>query len=279
MVFDRQGSTRPAGRPSSRWRESSRSRDAAYLGAPGRDRLRPACGVDHRQPGISFSGNAPRFSKSKQDCKRSTPIGVVTTHHRPRSTEWVEPKETVCATAGQACSGGSASRCRRCWSVPCAARPRPRCASAGRPTSRTALSAPTSTIMKEFKPLTSAGHGKVAAILPDTVSSTRYVELDAAGHHQGPLDGGSELIPLCGAERARQRRHAADRCPDRHLQRRHRAAGRPDRLRGRLADRILRQVPRRQSHRLRPPHPRREPRLLRRIQQRDRSARKWVRAS
>jgi len=34
-------------------------------------------------------------------------------------------------------------------------------------------------IMEEFKPLTSAGHGKVAAILPDTVSSTRYVELDA----------------------------------------------------------------------------------------------------
>jgi D-xylose transport system substrate-binding protein len=34
-------------------------------------------------------------------------------------------------------------------------------------------------IMEEFKPLTSAGHGKVAAILPDTLSSTRYVELDA----------------------------------------------------------------------------------------------------
>jgi D-xylose transport system substrate-binding protein len=34
------------------------------------------------------------------------------------------------------------------------------------------------TAMKAFKSLTAAGHGKVAAILPDTVSSTRYVEFD-----------------------------------------------------------------------------------------------------
>jgi len=34
------------------------------------------------------------------------------------------------------------------------------------------------TVMKQFKSLTAAGHGKVAAILPDTVSSTRYVEFD-----------------------------------------------------------------------------------------------------
>jgi D-xylose transport system substrate-binding protein len=33
-------------------------------------------------------------------------------------------------------------------------------------------------VMSEFKGLVSAGHGKVAAILPDTVSSTRYVEFD-----------------------------------------------------------------------------------------------------
>jgi D-xylose transport system substrate-binding protein len=32
--------------------------------------------------------------------------------------------------------------------------------------------------MKAFKGLASAGHGKIAAILPDTVSSTRYVEFD-----------------------------------------------------------------------------------------------------
>jgi len=35
------------------------------------------------------------------------------------------------------------------------------------------------TFMKQFKSLAAAGKGKVAAILPDTVSSTRYVEFDA----------------------------------------------------------------------------------------------------
>jgi D-xylose transport system substrate-binding protein len=34
------------------------------------------------------------------------------------------------------------------------------------------------TAMSEFKSLASEGHGKVAALLPDTVSSTRYVEFD-----------------------------------------------------------------------------------------------------
>jgi D-xylose transport system substrate-binding protein len=33
-------------------------------------------------------------------------------------------------------------------------------------------------VMSQFKSLASAGHGKVAALLPDTVSSTRYVEFD-----------------------------------------------------------------------------------------------------
>ena len=36
----------------------------------------------------------------------------------------------------------------------------------------------TFTVMKSFKSLAAAGKGKVAAILPDTVSSTRYVEFD-----------------------------------------------------------------------------------------------------
>jgi D-xylose transport system substrate-binding protein len=35
------------------------------------------------------------------------------------------------------------------------------------------------TIMKTLKPLAKSGKGKVAALLPDTVSSTRYVEFDA----------------------------------------------------------------------------------------------------
>jgi D-xylose transport system substrate-binding protein len=33
-------------------------------------------------------------------------------------------------------------------------------------------------VMSEFKSLAAAGHGKIAALLPDTVSSTRYVEFD-----------------------------------------------------------------------------------------------------
>ncbi len=33
--------------------------------------------------------------------------------------------------------------------------------------------------MKALKPIAKSGKGKVAAILPDTVSSTRYVEFDA----------------------------------------------------------------------------------------------------
>ena len=35
------------------------------------------------------------------------------------------------------------------------------------------------TAMAALKPLVAAGHGKIAAILPDTTSSTRYVEFDA----------------------------------------------------------------------------------------------------
>jgi D-xylose transport system substrate-binding protein len=34
------------------------------------------------------------------------------------------------------------------------------------------------TVMKQFKGLAAAGHGKVAAIFPDTTTSTRYVEFD-----------------------------------------------------------------------------------------------------
>ena len=34
-------------------------------------------------------------------------------------------------------------------------------------------------VMTQFKAIAAAGKGKVAAILPDTVSSTRYVEFDA----------------------------------------------------------------------------------------------------
>ena len=60
------------------------------------------------------------------------------------------------------------------------------------------------TVMKQFTSLAAAGHGKVAAILPDTVSSTRYVEFDQPGHHQGPPDAGLSSSQYRGAERPRQ---------------------------------------------------------------------------
>ena len=90
-----------------------------------------------------------------------------------------------------------------------------------------------------------------------------------AGHHEGAPDCRTELVAVRGAERTGQRHHPADRRADRHLERCHGAAGRPAGLRRGHADRELRQVPWRQGDRLRPPHPRRQPRLLRQLQQRE----------
>src|SRR5580692_9895915 len=70
--------------------------------------------------------------------------------------------------------------------------------------------------MKQFKSLAAAGKGKVAAIMPDTVSSTRYVEFDQPD-----------------ITKALQ---AADRRADRHLERCHGAAGRPSGFRRGNAD-------------------------------------------
>jgi len=44
--------------------------------------------------------------------------------------------------------------------------------------------------MKTLKPLAAEGKGKVAAILPDTVSSTRYVEFDAPDIQKALIAGG-----------------------------------------------------------------------------------------
>ena len=60
------------------------------------------------------------------------------------------------------------------------------------------------TFMKQFKSLAAAGKGKVAAILPDTVSSTRYVEFDQPDITKALHDGGLELVAVRRAERARQ---------------------------------------------------------------------------
>lgn len=45
-------------------------------------------------------------------------------------------------------------------------------------------------VMKTLKALQAAGHGKIAAILPDTVSSTRYVEFDAPDIQRALLAAG-----------------------------------------------------------------------------------------
>ena len=49
-------------------------------------------------------------------------------------------------------------------------------------------------VMKLLKPLAKAGKGKVAAILPDTVSSTRYVEFDAPDITKALKTAGLELL-------------------------------------------------------------------------------------
>ena len=59
-------------------------------------------------------------------------------------------------------------------------------------------------VMKQFKSLAAAGHGKVATILPDTVSSTRYVAYDAPDITKALQTAGLSSSQLRGAERPRQ---------------------------------------------------------------------------
>ncbi len=125
------------------------------------------------------------------------------------------------------------------------------------------------TIMKQFKSLAAAGKGKVAAILPDTVSSTRYVEFD-----QPDITKALSTAGLSSSQYVVQNALGSDatQLTDAQTDISNGATvllvDPLDSGRGR-ADRELRQVARRQGHRLRPPHPRRQPRLLRQLQQRD----------
>ena len=84
----------------------------------------------------------------------------------------------MCVSAGQACSGGSPSCCRRRWSVLGGGGASASVRASGPSGISTTSFTNTFTVMKQFKSLAAAGKGKVAAILPDTVSSTRYVEFD-----------------------------------------------------------------------------------------------------
>ena len=59
-------------------------------------------------------------------------------------------------------------------------------------------------VMKALKPIAKSGKGKVAAILPDTVSSTRYVEFDAPDITKALETAGLSVVAVRRAERAGQ---------------------------------------------------------------------------
>ena len=110
----------------------------------------------------------------------------------------------MCDSAEQACSGGSPSQYP---SMLVGATYGGASASvrASGPSNITATSFTTDfSVMKQFKSLAADGHGKVATILPDTVSSTRYVAYDAPDITKALQDGRYELVELRRAERPRQ---------------------------------------------------------------------------
>jgi hypothetical protein len=108
--------------------------------------------------------------------------------------------------------------------------------------------------MSQLKPLAARGKGSVAVILPDTVSSTRYVEFDAPY-----LKKSMQLAGLSPSQISVQNALGSDATEFSDAQGRQRAGRGRDRLRGRGEDRELRQGPRGSGGRLRPAHPRRQP--------------------
>ena len=67
--------------------------------------------------------------------------------------------------------------------------------------------------MNALKALAARGKGNVAVILPDTVSSTRYVEFDAPYLKKALTDAGLTSSQISHPERAGQRRHPVLRMP------------------------------------------------------------------
>ena len=122
--------------------------------------------------------------------------------------------------------------------------------------------------MATLKPLASQGKGKVGVILPDTRLVGPVHRVRRAVPDEGAADGGPVALAVLGAERPGQRRHPAEPGPGRHHQGRQRADHGPARLRRRHLDREVRQGARRGGHRLRPADPRRQPQVLRQLQQR-----------
>ena len=67
--------------------------------------------------------------------------------------------------------------------------------------------------MAALKPLVSAGKGNVVVILPDTVSSTRYVEFDAPNLKEAFTGRRAAADRLDRPERAGRRRHPVQHGP------------------------------------------------------------------
>ena len=109
--------------------------------------------------------------------------------------------------------------------------------------------------MATLKPLASAGKGKVAAILPDTVTSTRYVEFDAPY-----ITKALTLAGLSSSDIIVQNAQGSDTTQFTDAQSDITKGATvllvdPLDSRRRSAHRGLRQEPRRRGHRLRPPDP------------------------
>ena len=69
------------------------------------------------------------------------------------------------------------------------------------------------TTMSLLKSITAKGSGGVGVILPDTVSSTRYVEFDAPYLTTAMKDAGLTSSENLSRQRSRQRRHRVLRRP------------------------------------------------------------------
>ena len=80
--------------------------------------------------------------------------------------------------------------------------------------------------MKELTDLASQGKGLIGVLLPDTTTSTRYVQYDAPYLKQAFEAAGLQRRPVQDRQRAGQRVDDADAGRGRHQRRRLRAAGR-----------------------------------------------------
>ncbi len=117
--------------------------------------------------------------------------------------------------------------------------------------------------MAKLKSVAAAGKGTIAVILPDTVSSTRYVEFDAPYLKQAFTAAGLSSSDFIIQNALGKPDAQVSDAQTGHHQRRQRADRRPARLRHRRAHRVAGQAARRGGHRLRPADPGRHPLVLR----------------